>query len=1259
MGNVIRHNEIIEEGVFDSSIRGAEILIAKLDEAKTIFQGVAGEMLTKMKAMNVTSPSGKRDVIGNSSEVERLKGEVSKLNSEIKKLSGNYETLKKSAKDYQAAIGKLTEKEREAIRIKKEQQKAEESYQRTQNKQMLSGAKKVASTAEYKQMLMYSKLVKAENNALDGSIAKVKASYARVVYEMNNFHKVGSRAYNDLQREANQYNNILKKHEQSHGVFGRSVGNYVTAIRNAWLGMTVALSGTYYTLKRWIMLNAELSDSMAAVRRTTGMTQDEVYSLNETLRNFNTRTSQTSLLDLAHVAGKLGIAKDEIAGFVKAADMIGVALGKDIGNNEEAINQLGRIVKIFNIDANEVGMEKALLKVGSALKDLGNASVAEEQNILDFTKRLGGIASAAKVPIDKIMGLAATYDILGQTMEVSSTATSQIWIAMVQKTEKFARIAGMSVKDFTDLMRKDFNEAFIAFVEGLQKTSGGMEELGEYFKGLGLDGRRIIGVMTVLSSHIQTFRDQMKISKESLEAGTTASEQFAIQNETLAASIDKLTKSLKNFVANSSTLRGITWAIKDIAAGVDDLADRFSSDKLRNLYSERRKLLKTIEIDPKIDKVWGRELAQKLQVVENEIKKLEELRASQERYNEQLKNTLKLYEQLPLGAKSRYNIQPQDRPFYWEEPQKKLAGVPEAPPSDADLNKVASYSDETDEERKARIEKYKKLIEDYYEFQRGLGFLTIDEIVEHEKQKLIEQGVWRKATEKERSEFIKQARIKAEDEINTRALEGATNYYDELIAQAKRNGEETYFIERDKYTFFMSKYREDELKYRQYLQKRLDLDKEFADKTLKRREQLSQDIANLDIENTRQSFQNRLDENRNKQTAIKNKKEKGGRGVSPVMLSDEDVRELNALVNEQNTILKEQADYEIRLIDEKIAAYDRLITVMLAYGKLSPEDNARLQKYQAERAGLFLKKEGIGNALESNMASNVESGSDASTGPGKIATWLGSREEWQNELAAITGVVQQFADQVSSILSSISQQYQQDQEAELAAVEARYEGEYEALDRAVANKSMSEQVAADKKRILERKQKAETEQITKEYAKKQQQIAIIQAIINTALGVTKAIAEYGLEGIALGAIVSLAGLAEVSTISSQQFAEGGYGEIDKKKGGVLVGNRHSRGGIKLPGIGEAEGGEYFAIINREATMRYANELPLLFDSINNQKYEQMFSRRGVNMNVLVNDKYGKEMLTEMKRKKTETRVYQEGNFMVYETGNYRLKTSVQ
>lgn len=1217
MGNVIRHNEIIEEGVFDSAIRGAEILIAKLDEAKTIFQGVAGEMLTKMKSMNVTSPSGKRDVIGNSSEVERLKGEVSKLNSEIKKLSGNYETLKKSAKDYQAAIGKLIEREREreAIRIK--------------NTQMLAGAKKVASTAEYKQMLMYSKLVKAENNALDGSIAKVKASYARVVYEMNNFHKVGSRAYNDLQREANQYNNILKKHEQSHGVFGRSVGNYVTAIRNAWLGMTVALSGTYYALKRWIMLNAELSDSMAAVRRTTGMTQDEVYSLNETLRNFNTRTSQTSLLDLAHVAGKLGIAKDEIAGFVKAADMIGVALGKDIGNNEEAINQLGRIVQIFKLSDSGVGMEKALLKVGSALKDLGNASVAEEANIMDFTKRLGGLAPVAGLSVDKVMALGATMDILGQTMEVSSTAINQIWIGMAQKTEKFAAIAGMSLKDFTDLMRKDFNEAFIKVAEGFQKNNRGIEEVAQYFDGLGLDGRRLIGVMSVLSDKTDLYREQMRLAKESLDAGTTASEQFAIQNETLAASIDKMIKYFKNLAANSVVLSFLKARVDELSASL-------------------------LKYQVVLDMITGNvNLGLDIGKTPEELK-VKQIAASQAK-NETLRKKLETEIALTKKAIEIEALRAKNQKAF-DDYAKSHSGLGDVNDDGTKKTKAQiKLEKELERLQKQQQSERMKLENEYYEFQRNLGFLTIEDIIEHEKQKLTDQGVWAKASEKERSEFIKQARIKAEEEVNEKALKGSISHYDDLIAEAKRNNEETYPIEREKYTFLMSKYKEDTSKYREYKQALLNLDYEFADKALKRQEQLFKDIQDLENENMRLSFQNRLDENTNQQNAIKNKKEKGGRGISPTMLSDSDVSELQGLVEERNSILKAQADFEIGLNNKLIASYSELAAIMSGWG-----DETRAKKFNLMAENLSQKNIGISEGLDANIAANNESGSDASMGLTPIAKFFGSPKQWQNDLNSIVNEVQKFADQVNSILSSISQQYQQQQEVELAAVESRYQAEYDALDRAVTNKTMSEQAAADKKAALEKKQKAESEKLNKEYAKKQQQVAIIQAIINTALGVTQALGGSPPPlNFILAALVGIAGGVEIGTISSQQFAEGGYGEIDKKKGGVLVGNRHSRGGIKLPGIGEAEGGEYFAIINREATMRYANELPLLFDSINNQRYEQMFSRRGINMNVLFRDRYGKEMLTEMKRKKTETRVYQEGNFMVYETGNYRLKTSVQ
>jgi hypothetical protein len=65
------------------------------------------------------------------------------------------------------------------------------------------------------------------------------------------------------------------------------------------------------------------------------------------------------------------------------------------------------------------------------------------------------------------------------------------------------------------------------------------------------------------------------------------------------------------------------------------------------------------------------------------------------------------------------------------------------------------------------------------------------------------------------------------------------------------------------------------------------------------------------------------------------------------------------------------------------------------------------------------------------------------------------------------------------------------------------------------------------------------EEIERKYAKKQQQIAIMQAIINGALGVTKAFAQSGIFGYITGALIALATFAEIQVIRAQKFAKGG------------------------------------------------------------------------------------------------------------------------
>ena len=89
------------------------------------------------------------------------------------------------------------------------------------------------------------------------------------------------------------------------------------------------------------------------------------------------------------------------------------------------------------------------------------------------------------------------------------------------------------------------------------------------------------------------------------------------------------------------------------------------------------------------------------------------------------------------------------------------------------------------------------------------------------------------------------------------------------------------------------------------------------------------------------------------------------------------------------------------------------------------------------------------------------------------------------------------------------------------------------------NQELANQQAAEIEKVkLKGGTEAEIEAIEKKFAKKRQQNAIIQATINTAIGVTQALAQGGVLGIITGLLVAAAGAIEIATISSQKFAKG-------------------------------------------------------------------------------------------------------------------------
>jgi len=386
---------------------------------------------------------------------------------------------------------------------------------------------------------------------VQNNIASIRKEMFKLTNEQARM-TIGSREYQQHAAQIKRLKGIMAQHvhDVNNIKKGWSMKGVADGFNRYFAMVTAAMAsfaGAALTIKSAVQAFAEFDDKLADVMKTTGLTKDQVKTLNGELKKIDTRSAQTELLDLARVAGKLGItAEDEILGFVRAADKIKVALSEDLGGDvEESINQLGKLVDIFKLK-DEFGIEDALIKIGSAINSLGAAGTANEAYMVEFSKRLAGIAPAAGMSIQEVLGLAATLDELGQTSEVSGTAIVQVIGKMFKDTAAYANIAGMSIDDFTKLLNTDANEAFIKLLEGARGSGTGFGEMAKNLQGLGLDGARSTAVLGVLANNIDKLREKQAFSNSEFEKGTSIITEFNTKNESAQAQLEK---AKKGFVA--------------------------------------------------------------------------------------------------------------------------------------------------------------------------------------------------------------------------------------------------------------------------------------------------------------------------------------------------------------------------------------------------------------------------------------------------------------------------------------------------------------------------------------------------------------------------------------------------------------------------------------------------------------------------------------------------------------------------------------
>lgn len=414
-----------------------------------------------------------------------------------------------------------------------------------------------------------------DDKEIKNNVGSIKNEMRKIVNEQSKM-TMGSKEYLESASRLKALNGIIQQHRADIGQiptfwqkakdtiistgFGVLGGNMLTTIGSKIGGLFTGM----------IDGNAKLSDSFADIAKTTGMSEKEVEALNKSLGKIDTRTAVSDLRDIAIVAGQLGIEKSQVDDFTEAIDKINVALGDEIGGGAEGVaDTVGKLRNVMG-DMKTDNVAADLMHIGNALNTLGAAGFATSPVIADFSNRIGGIGIPLGLTSGQVMGLSATLQELNVSTERGGTAVGKILQKMTTNTGEFAKVAGINAKKFKDMVNTDLMGAFLAVVEGSNKSGDSATALAGIIKDLDVDGAGASEVFMKLGANVDMARGKIDLATDALTKNDSITSEFNIKNENFAAKWEKTKKMINGVVASiqGGLKSSLLWMIDTLQSSI-------------------------------------------------------------------------------------------------------------------------------------------------------------------------------------------------------------------------------------------------------------------------------------------------------------------------------------------------------------------------------------------------------------------------------------------------------------------------------------------------------------------------------------------------------------------------------------------------------------------------------------------------------------------------------------------------------------------
>jgi TP901 family phage tail tape measure protein len=455
--------------------------------------------------------------------------------------------LKKSASDIKNEMSGLKKGTQEYINKAAELKKVETEMGNLKKQIGLTALTQKELVAELKKL-----------NALKGSVTPFTEEYKELAKQIK---VVENRLY-DVKNGVQGFSSFFSKIKDEVKQFGLMAAGY--------LGFQFLTS----QFQNIISSSGKLSDSLADIQRVTGMTAEEVQQLNKQLSQLDSRTSTQGLREIAVIAGKLGIAKNDILGFVEATDKLVVALGDELGDANAITENLGKILNVF--DGKVTG--ENITQLGNALVGLANDGIASGGFLVDFSQRLSGIAVSANLSKGALLGFGAGLEESGARVESSATAMQKLIMSIAEDVPKAAKIAGAVTKDeidkFSETFAKTPEKAILAYTQALVKNKSAFGEVVGSLKDAGEEGARTVETILKLGNGAEQFSKKIDDANAYIKDSSLINDAFALKNETLGASLDKLGKEFNKLMTSNAItgfLQSAVMGARNFIASIKEL----------------------------------------------------------------------------------------------------------------------------------------------------------------------------------------------------------------------------------------------------------------------------------------------------------------------------------------------------------------------------------------------------------------------------------------------------------------------------------------------------------------------------------------------------------------------------------------------------------------------------------------------------------------------------------------------------------------